>query len=271
MTVLAHRQEILAEDIDEVPGALWRQQTLDETRVTAEQVPPLVRVVVSLDPAGSSQETSDEMGIVVGGIDARGHGYTLCDASRRGTPAVCARQAILLYDHYQADALIAESNNGGEWIGTVVAFVAAEMCRQGERASARINYKMVHASRGKVPRAEPVSAEFEHGRCHHAGYFPALEAEMTGWVPGMPSPSRMDSAVWLYHELLLGSHVPRDLSLRPALDGMSKRSGVAIGDEPAPPSRFQGDRMPRTWPGGASRPRFGGRTWADDFDDDRYG
>jgi hypothetical protein len=65
--------------------------------------------------------------------------------------------------------------------------------------------------------------------------------------------------------------LPRDFSMAPALDGMTKRSGVAIGDEPAPPSRFQGDRMPRTWPGGSQRPRFGGRTWADDYDDDRYG
>jgi len=218
MTVLAHRQEILAEDVDNVPGALWSQELLDATRVTEAQVPPLVRVAIALDPAGTSQETSDEMGIIAGGKDAQGHGYTLRDASRRGTPAACARQAILLYDHYQADVLIGESNNGGEWIETVVQFVAQEMSRRGERATPHVNYKMVHASRGKVTRAEPVSAEFEHHRCHHVGSFPQLEAEQTGWVPGMPSPSRMDAEVWLYTELLLGVHVPRDVSLQAVMD-----------------------------------------------------
>jgi hypothetical protein len=273
MTVLAHRQEILAEDIEEVVGALWTQALLDETRVTAEQVPPLVRVAVALDPAGTSQETADEMGIIAGGKDARGHGYTLQDASRRGTPAVCARQAILLYDHYQADVLIGESNNGGEWIGTVVQFVAAEMYRQGERATPHVHYKMVHASRGKQTRAEPVSAEFEHHRCHHVGTFPELEAEQTGWVPGMPSPSRMDAEVWLYTELLLGAHVPRDLSLAPALEGMQQPSLSAQGAtpprQPDRPGRGpQGERLPRHWPGGASRPRFGGRVFRDEYDED---
>jgi hypothetical protein len=75
----------------------------------------------------------------------------------------------------------------------------------------------------------------------------------------------------MYSELLLGAHVPCDLSLAPALDGMTKRSAVAPGDEPVTPARFQSDRLPRTWPGGASRPRFGGRVWAEDYDDDRYG
>jgi hypothetical protein len=99
-----------------------------------------------------------------------------------------------------------------------VQFVAAEMYRQGERSSPHLHYKMVHASRGKQTRAEPVSAEFEHGRCHHVGTFPQLEAEQTGWVPGMPSPSRMDAEVWCYTELLLGTHVPRDVQLGAVAD-----------------------------------------------------
>ena len=218
MSVLAHRQEILAEDIDNVEGALWTQTVLDRTRVQEAQVPTLVRIAVALDPAGTSQETSDEMGIVAGGKGVNGHGYTLCDASRRGTPAACARQAVRLYDALQADVLLGESNNGGEWIGTVVQFVAQEMHRQGERATPHVHYKMVHASRSKQTRAEPVATEFEHGRIHHVGTFPELESEQTNWVPGMPSPSRMDAEVWLYTELLLGAHVPRDLSLAPALD-----------------------------------------------------
>lgn len=211
MSILAHRQEILAEDIEEVPGALWTHLLLEQTRVTEAQVPDLVRIVVALDPAATSQETSDEMGIVVGGKGVDGHGYTLRDASRRGTPATCVRQAISIYDTVQADLLIAEANNGGEWIETVVKFVAAEMHRQRERATPTVRYKMVHASRNKQTRAEPVSTEFEQGRIHHVGAFPQLEDEMTGWVPGMPSPSRMDAEVWLYTELLL--NIPQQSSV----------------------------------------------------------
>lgn len=203
MSVLAHQQEILAEDLEEIPGALWTQALLDRTRVQPSQVPTLIRVAVALDPAGTSHETSDEMGIVAGGISHLHHGYTLRDVSQRGTPAACARTAIEVYDALQADVLIGEANNGGEWIETTIRFVAAEMHRQGARASPYVNYKMVHASRGKQTRAEPIAAEHEHLRIHHAGVFPALEAEMISWVPGMASPSRMDATVWLYTELLL--------------------------------------------------------------------
>lgn len=211
MSVLAHRQEILAEDIDEVPGALWTQAMLDRSRISEGEVPPLVRIVVALDPAATSQDTSDEMGIIVGGKGNNGHGYTLRDASLRGTPAACARQAILVYDTVEADCLIAEVNNGGEWIETVVRFVAAEMHRRGERATAHIHYKMVHASRSKQTRAEPIATECEQGRLHHVGYFPQLESEQTGWVPGDPSPSRMDAEVWAFTELLL--HEPTQVRL----------------------------------------------------------
>jgi Terminase RNaseH-like domain len=211
MSVLAYSQEIMALDIEEIPGALWTQALLDRTRVGEMQVPALSRIVVALDPAATSQESSDEMGIVVAGLGADGHGYTLRDASARGTPAACAKTAISVYDTTQADALIAEANNGGEWIETVVRFVAAEMHRLGERSSPAIHYKMVHASRSKQTRAEPIAAEYEHGRIHHVGTFPALESEMTGWVPGMPSPSRMDATVWAYTELLL--HAPKKVGM----------------------------------------------------------
>ena len=203
MSVLAYTQEIEAIDIDEIPGALWTMALLDRTRIAANQVPHLTRVVIALDPAGTSQATSDEMGIVAGGIGADGHGYVLRDASRRGTPEACARDAILLYDRLEADVLLGEANNGGEWIGAVIALVAAEMHRRGERPMPSVHYKMVHASRNKQTRAEPVATEYSNGRCHHVGVFPGLESEQTGWVPGMPSPSRMDAAVWCLTELLL--------------------------------------------------------------------
>ena len=118
MSVLAYQQEIEAKDIEDVPGALWTQALLDRTRIAANQVPHLTRVVIALDPAGTSQSTSDEMGIVAGGVGVDGHGYVLRDASRRGTPEACARDAILLYDRLEADVLLGEANNGGESIGT---------------------------------------------------------------------------------------------------------------------------------------------------------
>ena len=140
MSVRAYKQEILAEDVTDVPGALWTQDLLDTTRILPTALPHLTRVAVALDPAGTSQETADEMGIVAGGLGADGHGYVLRDASRRGTPAVCAWDAILLYDTLGAEILLGEANNGGEWIGTVVAFVAAEMHRRGERPAAARAY-----------------------------------------------------------------------------------------------------------------------------------
>jgi Terminase RNaseH-like domain len=211
MTRLAYLQEIEAMDLDEIPGALWTQALLDRTRVGEMQVPALSRIVVALDPAATSQESSDEMGIVVAGLGVDGHGYTLRDASARGTPAACAKVAISVYDTVHADVLLAEANNGGEWIETVVRFVAAEMYRLGERPSPAIHYKTVHASRNKQTRAEPIAAEYEHGRIHQVGTFPELESEMSGWVPGMPSPSRMDAAVWAYTELLL--HAPKKVGM----------------------------------------------------------
>jgi hypothetical protein len=216
MSRLAYQQEIEALDALETPGALWTQALIDQTRVAQAQVPTLTRIVVALDPSGTSSATSDEMGIIGAGKGSDGHGYTLRDASRRGTPAACARAAIQLYDSLEADAIIAEVNNGGEWIGTVLQFVAQEMCRQGERATPQIPYKTVHASRGKLTRAEPVATESEQGHIHHLGVHPELETEMVTWVPGMPSPSRMDAMVWAYTELLLGAYVPRDLNLAQA-------------------------------------------------------
>ena len=197
------RQELHAEILTDTPGALWTLALLDRTRVTLADVPDLVRIGIALDPAATSQETSDEMGIIAGGRGANGHGYTLRDVSMRGTPTACARTAIFLYDELQADVIIAEVNNGGEWIGTVIKLVAENMWREQERASKEINYKMVHASRGKVTRAEPVATLFEQNRAHHVGTFAALEDQQTTWVPGMKSPDRMDAEVWLYTELLL--------------------------------------------------------------------
>ena len=202
------RQELHAEMLEDTPGALWTLALLEQTRVTATELPEFVRVGVALDPAATSEETSDEMGIVAGAKGVNGHGYTLRDASMRGTPTACARQAIFLYDELNADILVGEANNGGEWIGTVIALVAKDMYNCAERATPHINYKMVHASRGKQTRAEPVSALFERHLAHHVGIFADLEDQLTTWVPGMKSPDHLDAEVWLYTELMLGAGGP---------------------------------------------------------------
>jgi hypothetical protein len=212
MTQLAYEQEILAEDKDEATGALWSRAILERTRVAPAQCPDFVRIGIALDPAATSQATSDEMGIVAGARGANGHGYTLKDASMRGTPTACARTAIFLYDELEADVIVAEVNNGGEWIGTVLQLVAEDMYRTGERATRMLNYSMVHASRGKQTRAEPVAVLFERGRAHHVGGFSQLEDQMTNWLPGMKSPDRMDALVWLLTELILNN--PGALSIR---------------------------------------------------------
>jgi len=203
MTRLAYQSEILALDSVEIPGALWTQALLDQTRVRPDAVPELARVVVALDPASTSGATADEMGLLVVGKGVDSHGYTLRDASLRGTPEACARQALRVYDELQADLLVGEVNNGGEWIGTTIALVAKDMHVRGERGTAQVNYKQVHASRGKQTRAEPVSALFERQRAHLVGVWPELEEQLVTWVPGMASPDRLDALTWAYTELFL--------------------------------------------------------------------
>ena len=203
MSQLAYRNEILALETADVPGALWTQALLDQTRVHPEAVPELARVVVALDPASTSGATADEMGLLVVGKGVDSQGYTLRDASLRGTPEVCARQALRVYDALQADLLVGEVNNGGEWIGTTIALVAKDMHVRGERGTAQVNYKQVHASRGKQTRAEPVSALFERQRAHLVGVWPDLEEQLVTWVPGMASPDRLDALTWAYTELFL--------------------------------------------------------------------
>jgi len=203
MSQLAYRNEILALETAAVPGALWTLDLLDRTRVRAGDVPELARIAVALDPSSTSTETADEMGIVAGGKGANGQGYTLRDVSMQGTPEACARAAIFLYDALQADIMVGEGNNGGEWIGTTIALVAKDMYAKQERASPLVHYKMVWASRGKQTRAEPVSALYARETIHHVGTFSDLEDELTTWVPGMKSPNRLDATVWLYTELLV--------------------------------------------------------------------
>jgi predicted phage terminase large subunit-like protein len=183
------RQELLAEIVEDRPGALWTHELITETRVT--QAPDLVRIVVVIDPATTATRTSDETGIVVAGLGTDGHYYVIADASCKATPDAWARRAIAVYQQHRADRIIAETNNGGEMVELILRTVDPS-----------IPYEAVSASRGKLTRAEPVSALFEQHRAHLVGAMPELEAQLCTFVPGEPSPDRLDALMWAISSLL---------------------------------------------------------------------
>ena len=180
MTPVAYRQEILAEDINEAPGALWTRSVIEAGRVLRAPE-SLGRVVVAVDP--STTATGDEAGVVtVGGQD--GHVYILADDSLQGPPDSWARAAVAAYYRHEADCIVAESNQGGEMVALTIATV-----------DPKVPVTLIHASRGKSVRADPVSAVWTQGRGHMVGSFPALEDELCLWTPGDDSPNRLDAAV----------------------------------------------------------------------------
>ncbi len=185
------RQELLAELLTDHPGALWTLAMLEPHRVTA--APPLERIVVAIDPAVSSTATSDETGIIVAGRTSGGHLYVLDDRSCRASPDGWARAAISAFHAYQADRIVAEANQGGEMVRSVLTTI-----------DPNVPITLVHATRGKALRAEPVAALYEQARGHHVGTFGTLEDQMTDWTPGQASPDRLDALVWAATDLLLG-------------------------------------------------------------------
>jgi phage terminase large subunit-like protein len=191
------RQELNAELLDDVPGALWVRKALDDLRVV--KAPELVRVVIGIDPAVTSGEDSDETGIVALGKGIDGHGYVLADRSCRLSPDGWARRALTTFDQFEANQFIAEVNNGGDLVASNI---------HTARASAPV--KSVRASRGKYTRAEPIAALYEQGRMHHVGSWPELEDQMCSFTPegGDGSPDRADALVWAATELMLGSDMP---------------------------------------------------------------
>jgi phage terminase large subunit-like protein len=190
------RQELEAEILDDVEGALWRRDFIEPNRVKA--APVLKRIVVAIDPSTTANETSDEAGIVAAGKGHDNEYYVLADKSLRALPARWANAALTLYHDLEADNIIAESNNGGEMIRTVIKSVA----RDGGDS---IPIRLIHASRGKQTRAEPISQLYERNKVHHVGAFPAMEDELCSWVPGeSASPNRLDALVWAITALMKG-------------------------------------------------------------------
>jgi phage terminase large subunit-like protein len=186
------RQELEGEILDDIPGALWNREIIDVSRIK-EGPEELTRIVVAIDPAATSGEDADETGIIGCGVapntDGSMQGYVLADRSIRGTPEEWARRAVQLYRELGADRIIAEKNNGGEMVESVI--------RSVDRS---VPITLVHASRGKVVRAEPISALYEQGRVHHVGRFDKLEDQMCLFAQDMPrtegSPDRVDALVW---------------------------------------------------------------------------
>jgi hypothetical protein len=178
-------------ETDEEEGGLWSRELLDACR--AMDVPNLTRIGVGVDPNVS--EGGDEAGIVVVGtamVGGQMRGYVLEDATVEGGPKQWAEAAVAAYRKHGADVLVAERNNGGEMVALTIGTV---------RGAPPV--ELVHASRGKITRAEPVQKLYADGRMFHVGHFGLLERELCTYRPGMPSPNRMDALVWIATRLLL--------------------------------------------------------------------
>ena len=187
------RQELNAEILGDLPGAIWTQASIDAFRV--QEAPQLGRVLVAVDPAVTATEDSDEHGIMVGGVDGEQVGYLMEDHSMRGTPMEWAKRVASLVKTHGADGCVVEVNQGGDMVAHTLRTIAPNM-----------NIIEVRASRGKHVRAEPIAALYEQGRIRHVGQFPELEAQMTQFTTegyqGEASPDRADALVWLFSELM---------------------------------------------------------------------
>ncbi len=238
------RQELNAELLEDIEGALWSTDMIEASRKPIDFLPDLKRIVVAIDPAVSVSEKSDATGIVVAGVGFDGKGYVLEDLSGKFSPTEWATRAVAAYKRHRADRIVAEANQGGAMVETTI--------RAVDRS---VPIQLVHASRGKVTRAEPVSALYERGRVHHVGCFPELEDEMTSFEPGSTnSPDRLDALVWGLTELMLGQqfevtsfHTPILGPPRSATVGLFE--AVIMAGDASPPGG---------WPIGSPQAQAGG-------------
>lgn len=203
------RQELLGELLEEAVGALWNHNIIHHCMDT----PPLVRIVIGVDPAGTAKPTSDETGICVVGMDKDGYLYVVRDATGRYSPEQWRMKVKSLYDEYSADLVVAEKNFGADLVLSNLRSIPREE---------RPNFKAVTASRGKLQRFEPVVGLYEQGRVFHVGTHAELETQQVEWVPpgrfdsdGEPvpesefSPDRVDAMAWAVTELALTPHAKR--------------------------------------------------------------
>jgi predicted phage terminase large subunit-like protein len=178
--------------VNEVQGALWSYDMIADHRRDTSEIPDMVRIVVAIDPSVSSTGRQDEVGIVVAGKGIDGHYYVLADYSGRLSPAEWAKVAINAYDVHRADAIVGETNQGGD-------LVAANIHNMRKT----VKFIPVHASRGKITRAEPIATLYSQGLVHHVGRFPEQESELMSYAgyESQASPGRLDATVWAITEL----------------------------------------------------------------------
>tara|TARA_R100000329_G_scaffold141116_1_gene123711 strand:- start:107 stop:1345 length:1239 start_codon:yes stop_codon:yes gene_type:complete len=190
------RQELYAEILEDFEGALWTYSQIDATRV--DTVPEMSRIVVGIDPAVTANENSDETGIVVAGRGVDDRFYILEDLSGKHTADNWGRIAINAYYRHKANMLIAETNNGGDLVGRLIRSI-----------DTTVKYKSVTATRGKILRAEPISALYEQKKVSHCGIFKQLEDQMCSYNGhSKKSPDRLDALVWALTDLSSSSRTP---------------------------------------------------------------
>ena len=193
-----HRYEhlFLGKWLDDAEGLLWNRPILDRARITAK--PDLKRIVVAIDPAVTANMESDETGIIVAGKDSDGKGYVLEDLSGKYSPNEWAKIAQQAAKNWNADCIVAEKNQGGEMVESVI-----------KSTGTPTRIKLVTATKGKYVRAEPIYSLYEQHKIYHVGHFPLLESQMITFDPDKgKSPDRVDALVWGMTELMLGSHRP---------------------------------------------------------------
>lgn len=201
-----YKHVYLSEWKKDTDGALWKDCDISPYRITHDEFKELdiEEIVVSYDPAVTDSEKQekdkskntghdpDEDGIIIGARCKNNHYYVLRDKTRRGKRLEIAQELVRLYNEYDANYIVIEKNNGGDFIPTLIKTV-----------DPYVRTKTVTATKGKRLRAQPVQAMYENGEVHHVGHFPELELEMTSWVDGegMSSPNRLDALVWAMYKL----------------------------------------------------------------------
>jgi phage terminase large subunit-like protein len=227
------RQEIYGEVLDDNPNALWTRESIDDNRLEPKTtIPGLDRIVIGVDPPsaditqGDPDRTTAECGIVVAGrvglkSSVKSHGYILEDLSMSHVmPHEWGAQVARAFWKYNANAVIAEGNNGGAMVKFAI-----------QAADPRIPVEIVTASRGKRTRAEPVSLLYNNKRVHHVQNFSELEDQMCEWEPGMPSPDRMDAMVWAMTDLM-ASELLKQIKFGTAVGGRKGALPSGLPDRP---------------------------------------
>ena len=223
------RQELDAEILDDAPDALWRRAKLDDHRLPkTAKLPDMQRIVVAIDPASEAGGDGDissgaETGIIVAGLGVDGRGYVLDDLTTAADPNGWAMRAVKAYDDYDADVIVAEKNQGGAMVEAVIRSAIHINSDKGKTVKGRaLPIELVHASRGKVTRAEPIAALYEQGRISHVGALPQLEDQMVVFTPfgieGGTTGDRVDACVWalshLFPSIIYHSEKPAQTRLK---------------------------------------------------------